>query len=107
MSVALTGIAIDPKTKPEFCSSCVQGKAHCQAFPKESTTKYEKYGEKIVTDLWGPAQVTSLSGHNYCQFYHDMATGEDQADFLRMKAEALEKYQQYKKWIKMQQNADI
>ena len=49
----------------------------------------------------------SLGGHNYCQFYHDMATGENQADFLKSKAEALEKYQQYQKWVKIQQNTDI
>ena len=36
-----------------------------------------------------------------------MATGEDCIDFLKAKSEALEKYQQYEKWAKMQWNADI
>ena len=36
-----------------------------------------------------------------------MATGKDCIDFLKAKSEALEKYQQYKKWAKMQWNADI
>ena len=64
--------------------------------------KYTKYGENIVTDLWGPSQVMSLGGHAYCRFYHDMATGEDRADFMKTKAEALEKYQEYAKWVKVQ-----
>ena len=51
---------------------------------------YTKYGEKIVTDLWGPVQVTSIGGHNYCQFYHDMVTGKDCVDFLESKDKALE-----------------
>lgn len=91
---AISGINLDPKLTPEFCTSCVQGKAHQQPFPKESKSIYE---EKIVTDLWGPAQVMSLGRHKLCQFYHDIAMGEDKADFLYTKAEALEKYQQYKK----------
>ena len=52
-------------------------------------------------------QVTSIGGHNYCQFYHDMATGKDHVNFLKSKDKALEKYNQYAKWVKMQQNANI
>ena len=103
----ISGIKIDTKSTTDFCKSCIQGKAQQQPFPKESKTKYNTYREKIITDLWGPAQVTSLGGHSYCQFYHDMATGEDCVDFLKAKPEALEKYQQYEKWVKIQQNADI
>ena len=36
-----------------------------------------------------------------------MVMGEDCADFLRTKAEALEKYQQYEKWVKVWRNAHI
>ena len=104
---SVSGLAIDPNSKSTFCTLCIKGKASRLPFLKESKTTYTKYGEKIVTDLWGPAQVTSLGGKNYAQFYHDMATSEDCVDFLQMKAEALEKYQQYEKWVKMQWNADI
>ena len=83
----ISGIKIDTKSTTNLCKSCIQGKAHQQPFPKESKTKYNTYGEKIVTDLWGPAQVTSLGGHLYCQFYHNMATGEDHIDFLKAKSE--------------------
>ena len=104
---AISELEIDTKLTDKFCTSCVQGKASQHPFPHESQTKFTKYREKIVTDIWGPSKVTSLRGHNYCQFYHDMATGEDWADFLKSKAEALERYQQYQKWVKIQQNADI
>ena len=99
---AISGLEIDTKLTDEFCTSCVQGKASQYPFPHESKTKFTKYREKIITDLWGPSQVMSLGGHNYCQFYHDIATGKDQADFIKSKAEALEEYQQYQKWVKIQ-----
>ena len=103
----ISGIKINTKSTSNLCKSCIQGKAHQQPLPKESQMKYLTYREKIIIDLWGPAQVTSLGGHTYCQFYHDTATGEDHVNFLKAKSKALERYQQYEKWAKMQQNADI
>ncbi|KIK69458.1 hypothetical protein GYMLUDRAFT_109312, partial [Collybiopsis luxurians FD-317 M1] len=43
-----------------FCSVCAKAKAVCQPFPKESQTKYKNYGDKVVSDLWGPASIQSL-----------------------------------------------
>ena len=55
----------------------------------------------------GASLVTSIGSHNYCQFYHDMAMGKDHTNFLKLKAKALEKYQQYEKWVKIQRNTHI
>ncbi|KAJ3779705.1 hypothetical protein GGU10DRAFT_238677, partial [Lentinula aff. detonsa] len=50
-----------------FCDVCAKAKATCHPFPKESTTEYRNYGDKVVSDLWGPAQTRSLGGAYYFQ----------------------------------------
>ena len=54
---AVKGIELNSLLASSFCEACVQEKAHCKAFPKISKTTYLGYGEKVVTNLWGPAQV--------------------------------------------------
>ena len=102
----MMGVLLD-KSAADFCSACVQGKAYHQAFPKESQTTYQVYGEKVIVDLWGPAQVTSLGGNCYCQLYHDMYTHEDRINFLKKKSEAFEKYREYEAWVRVQRGAVI
>ena len=53
----ITGIQLDPESKPEFCEACAKAKAARQPFPKESETRATKYGERVHWDLWGPASV--------------------------------------------------
>ena len=53
----ITGIQLDPESKPEFCKACAKAKVAWQPFPKESKTRVTKYGECIHWDLWGPALV--------------------------------------------------
>ncbi|KIK54199.1 hypothetical protein GYMLUDRAFT_114464, partial [Collybiopsis luxurians FD-317 M1] len=48
-----------PNERP-FCSICAKAKAVRRPFPKESYTEYKSYGDKVVSDLWGPASVQSL-----------------------------------------------
>ena len=53
----ITGIQLDPESKPELCEACAKAKAAQQPFPKELETCATKYGECIYWDLWGPASV--------------------------------------------------
>ncbi|KAJ3779461.1 hypothetical protein GGU10DRAFT_234353, partial [Lentinula aff. detonsa] len=43
-----------PTVRP-FCDVCAKAKATRHPFPKESMTEYRNYGDKVVSDLWGPA----------------------------------------------------
>ena len=61
----ITGIQLDPESKPEFCKVCAKAKAAQQPFLKESETHATKYGECVHWDLWGPASVQSLSRNSY------------------------------------------
>ena len=72
----ITGIQLDPESKPEFCEACAKAKVAQQPFPKESKTRATKYGECVHWDLWGPASVQSLSGNLYVAVCIDNATCE-------------------------------
>ena len=74
----VTGVMLNSSTA-DFCSTCIQEKAHHQAFPKESQTTFMVYGEMVIVNLWGPAQVTSLREYHY---YH--------INFLKKKSEAFD-----------------
>lgn len=72
----ITGIELEPGSKPEFCEACVKAKAARQPFPQESKTRATKYGERVHWDLWGPATVKSINGHYYVAARIDDATRE-------------------------------
>jgi len=51
----VTGVELDPNSKPEFCDVCVRAKVTRKPFPKHSTHDGIKaYGDKVVSDVWGP-----------------------------------------------------
>ncbi|KAJ3828413.1 hypothetical protein F5880DRAFT_1443771, partial [Lentinula raphanica] len=50
-----------------FCEVCAKAKAVRRPFPKESRTEYLNYGDKVVSDLWGPARHKSLGNSEYFQ----------------------------------------
>ena len=41
----ITGIELNPNSKPDFCEACAKAKLACQPFPKESKTRAEKFGK--------------------------------------------------------------
>jgi len=53
----VTGIEIDPNSKPEFCEPCAKAKANRLPFPQASETQATKFGEHVHWDLWGSAPV--------------------------------------------------
>jgi hypothetical protein len=62
----VTGVTLDKSSKPEFCEACIKAKSAQRPFPDESKMRALTYGELVHTDLWGPAQTTSLGG---CLYY--------------------------------------
>ena len=88
----ITGIQLDPESKPEFCKVCAKAKATQQPFPKESETRATKYRECIHWDLWGPASVRSLSGNLYVAVCIDDATHETMLYFQAKKSQTINSY---------------
>ena len=98
----ITGIQLDPESKPEFCEACAKAKAAWQPFPKESKTHVTKYGECVHWDLWGPALVQSLSGNLYVAVCIDNATCETVLYFQVKKSQTIDSYKCDEALIEMQ-----
>lgn len=49
-SRVITGIELEPDSKPEFCEACAKAKSAREPFPKESDTRAEKFGERVHWD---------------------------------------------------------
>ena len=103
-----TGIDLNTDSKPEQCPDCLEGKAVRKPFPKLSMSgRAKKYGDKVVSDLWGPAPTASLKGKKYYILFQDQFTHEHRIYFLTKKSEAFETYKVYEAWVKLQRYAPI
>ena len=98
----ITGIDLETDSKPDFCEACTKAKSACQPFPKESETRAEKFGECVHWDLWGPASVKSLNGHNYVAARIDDATRETKLYFQDKKSQTFQSYKQDEAYIETQ-----
>ena len=98
----ITGIQLDPESKPEFCEACAKAKVAQQPFPKESETHVTKYREHVHWDLWGPASVRSLSGNSYMAACIDDATCETMLYFQAKKSQTINSYKRNEALIEMQ-----
>src|ERR1700678_160214 len=103
----VTGINLDMSSKPDFCETCVKAKAPRKPFPKESKTEYKAYGDKVVTDVWGPAPVRSIGGKEYYVLFQDLFSHEERIYFLKYKSEVFDHYKKYEAWVKVQRNGRV
>jgi hypothetical protein len=77
------GIDLDLTSTPDFCKTCVEAKATRKPFPKRSTTESVKaYGDKVMADVWGPAEVESLGHKKYYLLLQDQKSHEEQVYFM-------------------------
>jgi hypothetical protein len=95
------GIDLDLESKPSFCKACIKAKTTRKPFPKQSETKYTNYGDKIISDTWGPAPVESLGGKKYYQIYQDLASHEEHIYFNKRKSESFDNYKSMKHGSKL------
>ena len=90
-----------------FCEICAPSKPTRKPFPHEATNRAKELGGRIHADLWGPAQVVSLSGTRYTIDFTDDATRYTHIDFLKTKDEALKAYQKLNNVLETQFGARI
>ena len=103
----VTGINLDMSSKPDFCEVCIKVKATCKPFLRESKTEYNAYGNKIVSDIWGPSHVKSLGGKYYYLLFIDLFSHKECIYFLKQKSEVFEHYKKYEAWVKVQRTGVI
>ncbi|KIK32347.1 hypothetical protein CY34DRAFT_101686, partial [Suillus luteus UH-Slu-Lm8-n1] len=65
------GIEITSSSDNTFCETCVKAKITRQPFPDQSNSRASQYGERIHTDVWGPAKVQSLGKKRYYVTFTD------------------------------------
>jgi hypothetical protein len=78
----IEGVALDAASKPEFCDTCMKAKSTHIPFPKETQNQAHIYGDLIHTDLWGPAQMESITGHIYYMSFTDNFSCETKLDVM-------------------------
>jgi transposase InsO family protein len=86
-----------------FCQTCVQGAQKRKPFPSERSSPQSKhYGDRVHSDVWGPAPVASLGGSHYFVTFIDDCTDEVMVIALKKKAGTFSAYRTYESWVKRQ-----
>jgi hypothetical protein len=106
-SGVINGIELDDTSDEVFCDACAQAKPHRKPFPQEARTRAKVFGERIHTDLWGPASVASLGGKWYSADFNDDATRWVETRFLAKKNESQEAYETFENEIETCDNARV
>ncbi|KAH9754460.1 hypothetical protein KPL71_015451 [Citrus sinensis] len=89
-----------------FCEDCILGKASRIKFESAVHTTKEKLGY-IHSDLWGPAQVTSLGGCKFFLTFIDDFSRMVWVYALKTKDEVLEKFKRWKVLVENQTNLKV
>ena len=76
----------------DFCESCVYGKQKRVSFAKTRKENKKEKLELVYTDVWGPAQVSSLGGSHYYVKFIDDATRKVWVYFLRQKSNVFQTF---------------
>jgi hypothetical protein len=97
----IEGIELDPDSTPTFCTACTQAKLARTAVPKTRSEGHtaQDLGDRIHSDLWGPAQTTALTGESYFVSFTKAWT---EIDGMRVKDQTFTKYKEYEAWLHTQ-----
>jgi hypothetical protein len=108
-SSAVMGIQLDESSDPEFCEACVKAKIKRLPIPKQRSDAraVKKYGDRIHSDLWGPAQVSSIGGKNYFVTFTDEATAVTEVEFLKKKSKVFPNHRNFVTAAKTQRGVTI
>jgi len=85
----------------DFCEHCVYGKQKRVRFLRVGKEKKNERLELVHTDVWGPAQVSSLGGSHYYVIFIDDATRKTWVYCIRQKSDV---FDTFKKWKALVEN---
>ena len=105
----VTGIHLEPNGDQEiFCESCVYAKATHLSVPKNREGSCTiKFGNKIHSELWGPAPVKTKGKCCYYITYTNDCTHLTHLYLLRNKLDAFSSYKEYEAWCMTQLGMSI
>ncbi|KZV81015.1 hypothetical protein EXIGLDRAFT_596948, partial [Exidia glandulosa HHB12029] len=60
------GFDLDESSLPSpSCEACIQAKQAHRPFPAEASNRSNTAGERVMSDVWGPARVLAKGGYRY------------------------------------------
>jgi len=95
------GMGVDQSSNPSrTCEACIQAKQAHTSFPQEAQHQSTEPGERVVSDVWGPAKVTSIGGWKYYIFFTDDTGCFVSPLFLSNKTQAFDRIKEHVLHIK-------
>src|SRR6266702_2612522 len=99
----VTGIVLNPNSCKEHCEVCIFACATQKSVPKLWVSdQAQRFGDKIHTDVWGPAPVSTRCGRCYFVTFTDNATCFTCTYLLVAKSDVFSTYCQFEAWAKTQ-----
>ena len=90
------GLKLDTKSEPTFCTSCAKARPTRKPVPKERVDYISHaLGDKIHSDVWGPATLQSYNKKLYYVSFMDDYTRWTTIYCISQKSEVLAKYKEY------------
>ena len=104
-SGAVKGIKLDPNAPEMDCEACIYActtrvlmSKLCISIPAQS------FGDKVHTNVWGPASTSTVKGWCYFITFTDDATRYTIVYLLKTKDQVLKSYKSYEAWAIAQQH---
>src|SRR6202522_967132 len=99
----VNGMIVDQSSSPsKSCDICIQAKQARHSYPKEAEHCCRDASERIMSDVWGPAQKISIGGWKYYISFTDNATRYVHVLFLADKSQAFDRIKERVAQIKRQ-----
>jgi len=92
----VTGLNLDMRSEASFCNACAKAKPVCKPVPKEYTSLCAtNVGNKILSDIWGPATPQSHYGKEDFVIFTDDYSRWSHIETMSHKSETLTQYKNY------------
>ena len=86
----------------DFCENCIYGKQKRVIFLKVGKEKKSEKLELVHTDVWGPAQVSSLGGSRYYIMFIDGATRKTWIYCIQNNSDVFDTFKKWKALVEIE-----
>ena len=86
----------------DFCENCIYGKQKRVRFLRVGKEKKSEKLELVHTDVWGPAQVSSLGGSRYYVTFIDDATRKTWIYCIKNKSDVFDTFKKWKALVEIE-----
>eukprot|EP00253_Pinus_taeda_P013261 PITA_13261 len=86
----------------DFCENCIYGKQKRVRFVRVGKEKKSEKIELVHTDVWGPAQVSSLGGFHYYVTFIDDATRKTWIYCIKNKSDVFDTFKKWKYLVEIE-----